>query len=293
MQLIQSESMDLSELVAAVRQHVTGLDAQSALLALAAVGTGPSMAHMRDEAREQMQRYPLAHLFARRTYARSGQKVAVGLGSAPSDGDAEAISPDLWATMVRNHALRSQLVVDVQVVPALQVLSMEHHYSLVDLYRLCRRNPWIPAGHELAWARGLKHGLNGDFATAACVLVPQIEHLVRDHVKRAGAHTLITGEHGVESEKGLSALLGSDEATAIFGEDLIFDMKALLTEPGGPNLRNVVAHGLGEDAELHSTASVYAWWTALRFVCLPLAAALGDEGETAACAPDPAYPTDA
>lgn len=170
---------------------------------------------------------------------------------------------------------------------------MEHHYSLVDLYRLCRRNPWIPAGHELAWARGLKHGLNGDFATAACVLVPQIEHLVRDHVKRAGAHTLITGEHGVESEKGLSALLGSDEATAIFGEDLIFDMKALLTEPGGPNLRNVVAHGLGEDAELHSTASVYAWWTALRFVCLPLAAALGDEGETAACAPDPAYPTDA
>lgn len=56
------------------------------------------------------------------------------------------------------------------------------------------------------------------------------------------------------------------ETVQIFGEDLVFEVKALFCDPMGPNLRNELAHGLLDDAACQSTYSVYAWWLGLRLV---------------------------
>jgi hypothetical protein len=129
----------------------------------------------------------------------------------------------------------------------------------------------VPHGHELIWAHGLRHGLNNDFASAACILVPQIEHLVRTHLKQNGVHTLVTDDNGVETEKGLAPLLEDPETAEVLGQDLVFELQALLTQQEGTNLRNTIAHGLASDHDLFSEPSVYAWWLALRLATLPLA----------------------
>ena len=68
----------------------------------------------------------------------------------------------------------------------------------------------------------------------------------------------------MENENGLSTLMESAEVPQIFGEDLAFELKALFCDAFGPNLRNVVAHGLLNDDELPSASAVYAWWLCLR-----------------------------
>ena len=49
-----------------------------------------------------------------------------------------------------------------------------------------------------------------------------------------------------------------------FGEALAFDLRGLLVERMGANLRNRIAHGLMSDADFSGTDVVYAWWLALR-----------------------------
>lgn len=94
-----------------------------------------------------------------------------------------------------------------------------------------------------------------------------MEHLVRLHLKNGGAQTVhVDDETGVGTEKGLKALLDLPEAVPVLGEDLAFELHALLVAPEGPNLRNRLAHGLLTDAEAWSASTVYAWWLALRLV---------------------------
>ena len=71
---------------------------------------------------------------------------------------------------------------------------------------------------------------------------------------------------GIETENGLSALIDLPQTTAIFGEDLTYEIKALFCDQLGPNLRNNIAHGLLEDQQADSIDSVYAWWLGLKLV---------------------------
>jgi len=101
------------------------------------------------------------------------------------------------------------------------------------------------------------------------LLVPQVEHLVRRWLKASGVNTIFMGENGIETEKGLNALLEIPETSDIFGGNLVFVLRCLLCEQSGPNLRNDLAHGLLTDGQAWSAASVYAWWICLRLAVLP------------------------
>ena len=145
----------------------------------------------------------------------------------------------------------------------------EHRYDQEYIMDICDKSPVVPRGHVHLWAKGLWHGLNRDYLSAASILTPQVEHLVRVLLKQSGAHTqTVDDDNGVESEKGLGALLEMREAEEVLGAGLRLGLEALLTEQAGANLRNHIAHGLFSDAEAWSYASVYVWWLCLRLATL-------------------------
>ncbi|WP_375479177.1 DUF4209 domain-containing protein [uncultured Jatrophihabitans sp.] len=279
MAVIRTDGHDITEYVAAARRHVTGLDPVDALIALSLIHHPADYDQLADNARESLREHPLSHLFGNEHYSATGQKVAATPGGqSDASGGSPETDPALWAVMVRDHTTVIGLVVDALIIPALQTVNLQHQYTLEDLYRLCVANPWIPRGHEATWAQGILHGLNSDFASALAVLTAQTEHLVRVFLKRAGVHTLVTDEHGVEIEKGLSRLLEEPAALDILGPDLLFDMKATFTDKQGPNFRNSVAHGLIGDAAMVTRESVYAWWFALTLAMRPHAASRSEAG---------------
>ncbi|HLI76996.1 MAG TPA: DUF4209 domain-containing protein [Acidobacteriaceae bacterium] len=263
---MHEESVDLTEQVADARRRVDGQDKVAALGALGMLSPLASFEAVMSHAKAAIQDFPLSSLFGRETYSSSGQKVFPRPGvdmALPSAPDEE---PDgiLWSAMVRDHEILTSLVVQGRILPALELIRLQHQFSAALLFDLCRHSPFIPSGHEWTWARGLLHGLDGDFVSAVCVLAPQIEHAVRVQMKHAEAHTLVTDEHGIETEKGLSALLDDQKSIEVLGVDLCFELKALFTASVGPNLRNVIAHGLASDGHLMGHSAVYAWWLAVR-----------------------------
>lgn len=272
MTLIQTDPIDVTEGVEAIRASVSG---RSALDTLARLATFESLADP-EKARQvviESQRNSISAIFPQATFSSDGRKVATSQGSL--DG-AEA---SIWHEQMKQHQMRVGMLVQPFMLAALEVVNLEHRVTEEGLYELCTLSPIAPRDSEHLWAKGLYHGINGDFVSAAFVLVPMIERMVRQHLRAAGASTITTDKDGIDAEKGLSALIVMDECTEIFGASLQYEIRALCCESPGPNLRNEIAHGLIGDNGALSASLAYAWWLCLRLVVVPVFNQVTGDGE--------------
>ncbi|KQY46381.1 DUF4209 domain-containing protein [Cellulomonas sp. Root137] len=271
MSMISSEGPDVSSFVAAAQRSVSGTDRLEALVRLATVAPLIDLPSELDDERDRAGRL-FSRILGSTIFAGDGRKVGRQDGISGSGvTDEEALRG-----VARNFNQRVGLTVQVLIHPAWQVVASEQRYDMAFLLQLCRESPLVPAGHEGLWARGLLHGLSGDFPSAVSVLVPQVEQLVRRHLKLAGVHTLYVAEDGTEQEKALGSLLEAPETEATFGRNWTFELRTLLSEQLGVNLRNDLAHGLLADDGSWSAAAVYATWHCLKLVVLPYHAVRSD-----------------
>jgi hypothetical protein len=94
------------------------------------------------------------------------------------------------------------------------------------------------------------------------LLVPQIENSIRYVLNQNGVFTT-TLRNGIQKEKDINDLLPSVEVKDVLGEDLVFDLRGILIERFGHNLRNESAHGLMPEGAFYDASSVYLWWLLL------------------------------
>ena len=264
MELIQMPGVDITQLIEKARRSVTGKSAQHALLAFANLHRGANAEELRDNALERMRQYPLQSLFAATVMSRDGRVIAkrpaMSLGSELTADDEIAIR----AEMIRDYGILVSIVVQGDIWPALEVLLLEHRLREVDFIALARNSPIVPKDRAGLFGKALFAGYERDFVTALHLLIPQIEHLVRVHLKQAGAKTTNIDKDGIQNENGMSTLLELPEAEQVFGKDLTFELNSLFCDAFGPNLRNELAHGLLDEDGCNSPFAIYAWWLALR-----------------------------
>lgn len=135
------------------------------------------------------------------------------------------------------------------------------------LRRAIERHEWLPE-HFATWTNRLGlydssslllHGFSawyaGDFVTAICVLVPQVELGLRSIVAKLGKPTTKSSARGsvagISVAIGMNDILYSDEIVEALGPDFILHFRSLYADQRGINLRNEVAHGLLKFEEMH------------------------------------------
>lgn len=266
MGMISTPGVDITQLVENARKSVTGKPATEALLAFANLHRGAKVDEMRKSALERMRQFVFSSLFSSTVMSRDGRVIAkrpaMSLGAEPSADDEIAIR----AEMVRDYGILVSIVVQGDIWPALEVLLLEHRLREADFVGLARQSPIVPKDRAGLFGKALFAGYDRDFVVALHLLIPQIEHMVRFHLKQAGAKTTNLDKDGVENENGLSTLMDLPEAETVFGKDLAFELKTLFCDAFGPNLRNELAHGLLDADACHSPFAIYAWWLGLRLV---------------------------
>lgn len=266
MGLISTPGVDISQLVDNARKSVSGKSATEALLAFANLHRGAKVDELRKSSLERMQQFVFSSLFSSTMLSRDGRVIAkrpaMSLGAEPSLDDEVAIRVE----MVRDYGILVSIVVQGDVWPALEVLLLEHRLREADFVGLARQSPIVPKDRTELFGKALFAGYDRDFVTALHLLIPQIEHMVRVHLKQAGAKTTNLDKDGIENENGLSTLMDLPEAEKVFGKDLSFELKTLFCDAFGPNLRNELAHGLLDENACHSPFAIYAWWLGLRLV---------------------------
>lgn len=181
----------------------------------------------------QRQVGPVASLFSTTIVHEDGRVDAV-LEPLPFD---EEPSEDLLNKHLWHLAASLQMVPAHMAESVRHVVSEEHPWQEDMLDWLLTDNPLVPAGHEELYRLGFKAALQGDRVTSVHVLVPQVEHSIREALRQAGAPMLRFSRDGTQSEKLLGELLNQPEANAVFGEDLTFALRGFLVEQEGSNLR--------------------------------------------------------
>ncbi len=260
---ITSGPIDISELIENSVRAVKGKELSEALLQFANVYRGAQADKIRRFSEEMIRNHPLQSLFAA-THMSSDGRVVAKKPAADLGGENQKLV--VWPEMVKHYAMELSLVVQGYIWPALEVIRQEHRLKEADFYSVVKRSPIVPPDRIRLMAKALFQGFDGDFISALHLLIPQIENLVRYHLKQHGEKTTNIDINGIENENGLSTLMDNPKIEDVFGKDLSFELKAIFCDPFGPNLRNELAHGLIGYEESQNIYSIYAWWLAFRLI---------------------------
>ena len=267
MDTVSSKTIDLTEVINNIVKAVSGKDKEYALEALAHLYGGVRVDRLRETQKEILENHPFQTLFDRTHIASDGRVVAKRPGVSGHEKDIEA---SLWEAMIRQYELEIGLIVNGWIVPALDVIRAEHRIREWEFVSLAAQSPIIPQNREHLIGKGLFAGFDRDFVTSMHLLIPQLEHIVRVHLKQVGEITTFMSKDGIETENGLSALIENRKSREIFGENLEFEIKALFCDSFGPNLRNELAHGLVDTGKACSYLSIYVWWLMYRLTTVPV-----------------------
>lgn len=112
----------------------------------------------------------------------------------------------------------------------------------------------------LKYLRGIHAGFFGDWLTSMHLLIPQIEASVRHVLQQHGVITSTVESDGIQKERDINQLLWDPTAEDVFGADILFDLRGILIERFGSNMRNEAAHGLMPEVAFYRAESVYLWW---------------------------------
>jgi hypothetical protein len=278
MKSFEGPRVDLTGMALGVIRGLEGCSFPDALLRLATMVRLPSYKETREQAAEMAKEFPLSHLFGRQTVTDKGRVIAKAPGGDLRDSPANERA--LLASMYEQHENRRRFIVKGIIEPARKKIWLDHGVSEQDFLPFVINNFIVPEGREPLFARALYAGLTGDFVQATHIAIPQIEHAVRILLNRRGVITTGLSDNGLQEENSLGTLLEKIELAEILGEDRVFDMKSLLTERDGANLRNRAAHGLIGHGEFYDEAAKYLWWLTLHFCFLPAIATMAAAEET-------------
>jgi len=275
------DSIDGSEMFKRAKEAISGKDFQQALWAYVNGYRSTSVSFLRSQAEEISKGFLLGRFFGTSLKNAMGRTIA---RQEPSDDPEQKLLMDMY----RNAALAQNIAVQGWIEPGRYFIGAEHSIRFDALEPIVRHNPFVAYGREGYYVRGLHAGFHGDFAVAAHLLIPQIEHSIRALLEENGTIPSSLDDDGIQDEYNLNKTLRDPYASKlaeILGEDIVFDLRGLLIERFGSNLRNDIAHGLIPYSYLYAHPPVYLWWLALRictlFAHLPTAAKTGSpEGAT-------------
>lgn len=269
---VHHEDLDISKMVEAAHRSLEGKDLRHSILTMA-IGHPPiKKKALSERVLVLTKKHPLSAIFASSMLSDDGRVIARKPGGLSTDAATQ--EEYLTAEMFRQASevdwpLRSQAFIDV----CRRNIWETHRPRLDELRFLVVHNPFVPPGHELLYLKGILAGFRGEFDVAAHLLVPQIEESIRFVLKGRGIVTSKLDSKLIQEQRLLGTLLSLPETIEMFGEDHIFELRGLLCEKFGYDLRNQLAHGFLTYQGCWSDAVINVWWLVIRFLCIPVATA--------------------
>lgn len=257
---------DFSEHVQTIVKAVKGQSLQHALLWLGNVPP-TNVASLRKTLTESGG--PFSFLFATEYLNEEGKTVARTKGANPS---AKELEEEHAKAKMFEMASRFQWSLRAQttILPVISQINSENNIEPKDFAFLLLHNPFVCPGREDIFARALLAGFRGDWLMVTHLIPPQIEHMLRFILVQQGKFTSSLDSEGIEAEYPLGKLLCEmPDIEAALGEDLLFDLRGILVEKPGTNLRNRMAHGLMNNSTFYDFPAVYLWWLFLKLCCIP------------------------
>lgn len=237
-----------------------------ALKSFALLESSPKTDDLKEQALGLAEQTPLSAMMGGKHVDGEG-KIIVNTSAAGS-GD----PPEDWFTrMIGQAESRRRAVVVANSIDPVRLLigrmvavEERHFRSIVG------HSHFVPPLQAPLVALGFARFFQGDFASAAYLLFPQLEASLRHLLRAHGADPTKRRDDTTEEDRSLDAIINNhrSELIAIFGEPLLDELDRLFNVQPGPTLRHDVAHGQMSAGECYSADVVYGCWLLYRICCL-------------------------
>jgi len=278
MAMISSEGIDLGDAIKESIDRVKGKQLFDALFEFVIMLRSPRVKDLRKQVEETAKKHPMQYLVAAVVVNENG-KVVAKHSNMHSDNP-EEVEKAIQEHMYKQAAFHHQIYTLSLIEPIRNQLNLDHSFRLQDFLQIVSNNPIVPAGREYIFAQGLELGMEGDYLNAVHLLIPQIENSMRHILTQLGEVPSGIDSKGIQDERSLNLTLYppySSSLEKVFGEDIIFDLRGLLVERFGANLRNRMAHGLMDHNSFYSVEVPYLWCLVLKICCLPIIKQIKDK----------------
>ncbi len=260
---------DLSDQRKAVIELFDGLGLPDVLLQFAIIPRTPTIEELKSQALENRKTCILGSLMASSYSDREGKVIAeTPAGALDSEPDDEWIKAESLRTL---DLFRHQIVGGF-IEPARRNVMMRFPLEERHFEPIATMSPFVPQGHEFLFMLGFARLWQGDFASAAHLLLPQLENSLRHVLLNSGRESSKIKPDMLQEDRSLSGLLLSlrPELEEIFGPDLVNEIDLLFNFRAGPSLRHEIAHGKLTTGACYHRDGIYACWLIYRLTCLPL-----------------------
>lgn len=262
--------IDISSIVTAAEERVRGKTLPEAIFAMVLGHSVLNPDELRKRVIGHMKEFPLTHLFPVSMIAPDGRVTAHKPSGLTTDKETQeaAIEAEMFHQASRvDWDLRARAYIDV----CRQEIVKEHHPTLLDVQFLVLHNPFVPPGHEMTFLKGILAGFRGDLDITAHFLVPQIEESIRYVLQSAGYVTSKLDSKLIQEQRQVGKLLELPETSEILRPDHVFELRGILCEKFGYDLRNRLAHGFVTYRECWSADVLNLWWLVIRLLSFPAA----------------------
>ncbi|SET46197.1 protein of unknown function [Natronincola peptidivorans] len=261
-----SHTMDITNIVNKIEKNFRNKEKKLCIIKLAFIQSITSKESLKNRVIELQSKAPLSYLASRDIIDKDGRRITSmpNLFVEAEEDRLKALEAHMLREAANNHSIFSSIMLN----NALKIIREEHEFDQDDFRFLVRDNMFIMEGREEFFLKGLYEGFKGNFMTAIHLLMPQIEHSFREFARMCGDVVITFEADGKEQYKSLNSIFELPNFVEAYDEDLLFDLKSLLTEKYGSNMRNKFAHGLLSYDEASSSLALYVWWTSLRLCCM-------------------------
>ena len=254
MKVISSPPIDAAPLIKIADDLLQDKTGKDAIEAFATLCKPFSYEQERKSAEKNLKEHPLQGLFDTHILTEEGN-VSAKIGGMTDDYE-----NTLKAQIIRGYNLGQNLSACTTLKRGISLILNSGDSWKSALKELLEASKFVPKDRVDIYERAIIAGFEGDLLLFVHLIIPQLENSVRLIFGMNKLKITSVLPSGVQREKDMNDLLNDPNAEQIFGKDLLWEMRSLLIEQSGPNLRNRVCHGLADSNDLNGASSTFLLW---------------------------------
>jgi hypothetical protein len=244
------------------------MDLSTALKSFSFLAMSPEIEDLKAAARARAEREPFSGMMGGKHVDDEGRTIVntsdAGSGEPPEDWYLRMISQ---AESHRRADVVANSIDPVRMRISQSIAIEERHFRpIVGV------SPFVSRLQAPLYALGFARFFQGDFASAAYLLIPQLEASLRHILKARGADPTRRRDDATEEDRSLDAIITKHrtDLTEMLGEPLLEELNRIFNLQPGPTLRHDVAHGQLAEGQCYSADVIYGCWLLYHVCCLPL-----------------------
>jgi hypothetical protein len=264
-----SVPLDLSAMESGTIRLFESLTLPSLLMQFALLSRPQPVQMLRDQALAIAKEGYISTMFGTVHVDAEGKIIAETEG-APFDG--EPSEDWIEDTISKNMEIMRRVVVAGRIEPARQTIMRNYALNERHFLVIVSTSPFIPPEQAMTFALGFARFMQGDYISAAHLLIPLVENSVRHVLWSANFDASKMMPDMLQEDRPLSALLDQlrPQMEKILSPEVVLEIDLLFNHRPGPALRHEFGHGKVASGYCYHPDVIYACWFIYHLSCAPL-----------------------